>query len=94
MSVDRELLLTNIRATRNHKLELSDIDMLRAIESSSSWSAFNTAKADWVTYRQALRDYPSTIPETYEDDLSDVPAIPMAPNEADPSTVNPSSIEE
>lgn len=92
--IDRETLLKNIRSARDEKLRLSDIDMLRAIESSSSWSAFNTAKADWVTYRQALRDYPSTIPETYEDDLSDVPAIPMAPNEADPSTVNPSSIEE
>ena len=81
MSVDRELLLTNIRATRNHKLERSDIDMLRAIESSSSWSAFNTAKADWVTYRTSLRDYPSTIPDELEDDLSDLPAMPLSPNE-------------
>ena len=81
MSVDRELLLTNIRATRNHKLERSDIDMLRAIESASSWSAFNTAKADWVTYRTSLRDYPSTIPDELEDDLSDLPAMPLSPNE-------------
>lgn len=81
MSVDRELLLTNIRAARNHKLERSDIDMLRAIESSSSWSAFNTAKADWVTYRTSLRDYPSTIPDELEDDLSDLPAMPLSPNE-------------
>lgn len=81
MSVDRELLLTNIRATRNHKLERSDIDMLRAIESSSSWSAFNTAKTDWVTYRTSLRDYPSTIPDELEDDLSDLPAMPLSPNE-------------
>ena len=81
MSVDRELLLTNIRATRNHKLELSDVDMLRAIESSSSWSAFNTAKTDWVTYRTSLRDYPSTIPDELEDDLSDLPAMPLSPNE-------------
>ncbi len=92
--IDRETLLKNIRSVRDEKLKLSDIDMLRAIESASSWSAFNTAKTNWVTYRQALRDYPSTVPETYEDDLSDVPAIPMAPNEADPSTETPSNVEE
>jgi len=87
-------LLVNIRAARDEKLRLSDIDMLRAIEGSSSWSAFNTAKTDWVTYRQALRDYPSTVPDPYADDLSDVPAIPMAPNEPDPSIVNPDNLPE
>ena len=79
--VDRETLLKNIRYARDEKLRLSDIDMLRAIESSSSWSAFNTAKADWVTYRTSLRDYPSTIPDELEDDLSDLPAMPLSPNE-------------
>ena len=92
--IDRETLLVNIRAARDEKLRLSDIDMLRAIEGSSSWSAFNTAKTDWVTYRQALRDYPSTVPDPYADDLSDVPAIPMAPNEPDPSIVNPDNLPE
>ncbi len=90
--IDRETLLLNVRAARDEKLRLSDIDMLRAIETASSWSAFNTAKTDWVTYRQALRDYPSTVPDTYKDDLSDVPAIPMAPNEAAVSTETPSAI--
>ena len=92
--IDRETLLENIRAARDEKLKLSDIDMLRAIETASSWSAFNTAKTDWVTYRQALRDYPSTVPDPFADDLSDVPAIPMAPDEAAVSTTTPSSIEE
>ena len=92
--IDRETLLENIRAARDEKLRLSDIDMLRAIESASSWSAFNTAKTDWVTYRQALRDYPSTVPDPYADDLSDVPAIPMAPNEAAVSTETPDSLPE
>ena len=79
--IDRETLLKNIRSARDEKLRLSDIDMLRAIESSSSWSAFNTAKANWVTYRTSLRDYPSTIPDELEDDLSDLPAMPLSPNE-------------
>lgn len=79
--MDREILLSSIRTTRNEKLERSDVDMLRAIEGASSWSAFNTAKSDWVTYRTALRDYPSTIPEDLEDDLSDLPPIPLSPNE-------------
>tara|TARA_B100001093_G_C26794753_1_gene1000603 strand:+ start:84 stop:374 length:291 start_codon:yes stop_codon:yes gene_type:complete len=92
--IDRDTLLKNIRVVRDEKLALSDIDMLRAIEDASSWSAFNTAKADWVTYRTALRDYPSTVPDEYEDDLSDVPAIPMAPNEDSVSTTTPSSIED
>ena len=68
--MDREILLSSIRTTRNEKLERSDVDMLRAIEAASSWSAFNTAKSDWVTYRTALRDYPSTIPEDLEDESS------------------------
>ena len=78
---DRETLMSHIRATRDHKLALSDIDMLRAIESAASFSAFSTARADWVTYRQELRDYPSTIPDPLADDLSDMPAIPLSPNE-------------
>jgi hypothetical protein len=78
---DREKLIGFIRETRNHKLALSDIDMLRAVESAASFSAFVTARAEWVAYRQALRDYPSTIPETLADDLSDMPPIPLSPNE-------------
>jgi hypothetical protein len=78
---DREILVENMRTTRNGKLALSDIDMLRAIEAASSWSAFNTAKADWVTYRTALRDYPASIPDELKDDLSDLPAMPLSPNE-------------
>lgn len=80
-AVDRDTLLSTIRATRDTKLAASDVDMLRSVEASASFSAFVTARADWVTYRQALRDYPSTIPETLADDLSDLPAMPLSPNE-------------
>lgn len=78
---DRETLMEHIRSTRDHKLALSDVDMLRSIEGAASFSAFVTARADWITYRQALRDYPSTIPDTLADDLSDMPAMPLSPNE-------------
>lgn len=78
---DREKLMGFIRETRDHKLALSDIDMLKAVESAASFSAFATARAEWVTYRQALRDYPSTIPDPLADDLSDMPEMPLSPNE-------------
>lgn len=78
---DRDTLMEHIRSTRNHKLALSDVDMLRSIEDAASFSAFVTARADWTTYRQALRDYPSTIPDPLADDLSDMPAMPLSPNE-------------
>ena len=81
MSVDRDKLIENLRATRNHKLALSDIDMIRSIEGAASFSAFNTDKADWVSYRAALRDLPSTVPETIEDDYSNVPSMPLSPTE-------------
>lgn len=78
---DKETLVGHMRATRDHKLALSDVDMLRAVEGASSFAAFATARTDWATYRQALRDYPSTFPDELEDDLSDMPAMPLSPNE-------------
>lgn len=81
MSVDRELLVKNMRATRDEKLAISDVDMLRAIENAASFSAFLTARTEWVAYREALRDLPSTVPDTIEDDYSNVPAMPLSPTE-------------
>tara|TARA_B100000035_G_scaffold284208_1_gene266977 strand:- start:917 stop:1186 length:270 start_codon:yes stop_codon:yes gene_type:complete len=83
MSVDRDLLIKNMRATRDIKLSLSDVDMLRCIEDAASFSAFNTAREAWKIYRQALRDLPSTVPETIEDDYSNVPAMPLSPIETE-----------
>lgn len=81
MSVDRELLVKNMRATRDEKLAISDVDMLRAIENAASFAAFLTARTEWVSYREALRDLPSTVPDTIEDDYSNVPAMPLSPTE-------------
>jgi hypothetical protein len=81
---DRETLIGHIRATRDHKLALSDVDMLRSVEGAASFAAFATARADWSTYRQSLRDYPSVFPDELEDDLSDMPAMPLSPNEQIP----------
>lgn len=78
----RDDILASSRATRNEKLKQSDIDMLRSIEDAASFAAFATARADWVTYRQALRDYPASIPDPLEDDLSNLPDMPLSPDEA------------
>jgi len=78
---DREKLVSFAREARDHKLKLSDIDMLRSIEGAASFSAFATARAAWVTYREALRDYPAQFPETIENDLSNAPEIPLSPLE-------------
>lgn len=79
--IDRETLLANIREVRNMKLEQSDVEYLKVLETSTSWTDYNSNRAAWVTYRNALRDYPSTIPDPYEDDLSDIPPIPLSPTE-------------
>lgn len=79
--VDRETLLANVRIARNDKLQQSDIEYLKVLETSTSWADYNTNRAAWVTYRNALRDYPATIPDPYADDLSDVPAMPLSPTE-------------
>ena len=82
MSVDRDLLIKNMRSTRDEKLATSDVDMLRAIEDAASFAAFSTARADWATYREALRNLPSTVPDTIADNYSNVPAMPLSPTEA------------
>lgn len=68
-----------VRATRDAKLQLSDVEMLRAIESAASFSAFVTARADWITYRQALRDLPASFPEDMDE--SNIPEMPLSPTE-------------
>ena len=83
MSVDRDLLIKNMRATRDEKLAISDVGMLRAIEYAASFAAFSTARTDWATYRDALRNLPSTVPDTIEDDYSNVPAMPLSPVETE-----------
>ena len=83
MSVDRDLLIKNMRATRDEKLAISDVGMPRAIEDAASFAAFSTARTDWATYRDALRNLPSTVPDTIEDDYSNVPAMPLSPVETE-----------
>ena len=83
MSVDRDLLIKNMRATRDEKLAISDVGMLRAIEDAASFAAFSTARTDWATYRDALRNLPSTVPDTIEDDYSNVHAMPLSPVETE-----------
>jgi hypothetical protein len=78
---NRDQLMDHIRNTRDHKLAKSDVDMLRSIEGAASFSAFSTERVAWVEYRQALRDYPSIIPDSLEDDLSNLPPMPLAPDE-------------
>lgn len=79
--IDRDQLLANIRATRNMKLEKSDISLLQLLETSSSWTDYNAKRQAWVDYRQALRDYPANIPDDIEGDFSNIPAIPLSPTE-------------
>lgn len=88
MTITRDALLANCRVARNEKLAQSDISMLRVLESATTYSAFTTARADWVTYRQALRDYPSTIPaelktedKDHPNKLTNVPEMPLSPDE-------------
>ena len=82
MAVDRELLMKNMRIARDEKLAKSDIELIKLLESSSSYSAYNTAKTDWVAYRTALRDLPASFPDDIEEDFSNVPAMPLSPTEA------------
>ena len=81
MAVDRELHMKNMRAARDDKLAKSDIELIKLLESSSSYSAYNTAKTDWVAYRTALRDHPASFPDDIEEDYSNVPAMPLSPTE-------------
>jgi len=81
MPITREDLMRSIRVARDDKLARSDIEILKIVEGSASFSALATSRADWVTYRQALRDYPSLIPDVLPDDLSELPSIPLSPTE-------------
>lgn len=78
---NRDQLMGHIRETRDMKLAKSDVDMLRCVESAASFSAFSTDRSAWADYRQALRDYPASIPAVLEDDLSNLPPIPLSPEE-------------
>ena len=87
MALDRILLMKNMRMARDDKLAKSDIELIKLLESSSSYSAYNTAKTDWVTYRTALRDHPASFPDDIEDDYSNVPSIPLSPTETTAAAV-------
>ncbi len=68
----RQQFLNNVRKIRNERLIESDWIVTKSSESGVD------VPADWVTYRQALRD----ITATYEklDDIQDADAWPSAPD--------------
>lgn len=68
-----------VRATRNEKLNASDIELMKLLDVSTSWSDFNTRRGTWLTYRQSLRDLPSSFPEEMDD--TNVPTMPLSPTE-------------
>lgn len=69
----------HFRKIRDEKLLKSDGDMMKLLDSASSWSDFSTIRAEWKTYRQALRDLPSTFPE--EMDEASLVEMPLSPLE-------------
>ena len=68
-----------IRATRNEKLEKSDVMMMQLLDSATSWSDFNTKRAALLTYRKALRDLPESFPEDMDE--TNIPTMPLSPSE-------------
>ena len=76
---DRETFLTNGRAVRDAKLSLSDNQMMMILDTATSWADFNSIRAEWKTYRQALRDYPDAFPDPCTED--DIPTMPLSPTE-------------
>lgn len=58
----RPMMWNNIREQRNKLLQESDIKLLPDI-----WAALTEEKRnEWIAYRQALRDLPSTITDPFE----------------------------
>tara|TARA_Y100000996_G_scaffold415106_1_gene408244 strand:- start:1928 stop:2218 length:291 start_codon:yes stop_codon:yes gene_type:complete len=69
MAEDADKDFTNIRASRNQRLAGSD--WTQGADSPLS----NSKKAEWATYRQELRDYPSTASK-----VSELGAWPVEPS--------------
>ena len=70
--------IEHFRKIRDHKLEKSDGDMMKILDNATSWSDFNSQRTAWKTYRQALRDLPSTFPDDMvEDSLVEMPLSPL-----------------
>ena len=68
-----------IRATRDEKLKASDVEVVRMLETATSWSDFNSKRSALVTYRQALRDLPTNFPEDM--DAETMPDMPLSPSQ-------------
>jgi len=70
--------IEHFRKIRDQKLEKSDGDMMKLLDNATSWADFNSQRTAWKTYRQALRDLPSTFPEDMdEDSLVEMPLSPL-----------------
>lgn len=54
-----ELEEENIRAQRNSLLSDSDMEMMKILDTATSWDNLETLRSDWKTYRQSLRDVPT-----------------------------------
>ena len=68
----------HFRKARNDKLQLSDVELMQILDKATSWSDFNTKRADWLTYRQELRDFPESFPDSLDDGI---PTMPLSPTE-------------
>lgn len=68
-----------VRATRNAKLSLSDVELMQILDKATSWSDFNSKRGAWLTYRQALRDLPASFPEDMDE--TNIPEMPLSPTE-------------
>lgn len=71
--------IEHFRKIRDEKLKKSDDEMMKLLDTATSWSDFSTIRAEWKTYRQALRDLPSTFPEDM--DLDNLVEMPLSPTE-------------
>ena len=54
-----QLLAEDIRRQRNGLLNASDREMMKIIDTATSWPNLETLRSDWKIYRQALRDVPT-----------------------------------
>ncbi len=69
----KDSAMANIRSTRNQLLK--DCDWTQAVDCTIA------KKTEWATYRQALRDLPSTVtePRTFTDWPHNPDYVPMTP---------------
>ncbi len=68
-----------IRSTRNEKLKASDVEIVRMLETATSWSDFNSKRSAMVSYRTALRDLPTKFSEDM--DVETMPDMPLSPSQ-------------